>query len=268
MKISSNMAATYTIANLNRANNGASAAMKRLSSGLRINSPGDDPAGLAVSNKLDTQLRSLKQASRNVMDGISLVQTAEGALNEVSDMLTRMKELVTQGSSGTYTEEQKSSIQTELDSLNAEIRNICETTQFNKNNLLNTNDNIIIQLGANADQYLEIDGNAINLNQTLNIIEGAKITDTDIQEKVNKASASVSTIRGQLGAYQNRLEHTSNNLGVSEENMTIALSTIQDADMAEEMTNYTNYNVLTQSGIAMLTQANQRPQQVLQLLNS
>lgn len=268
MKINSNMAATYTIANLNKANNSASKVMQRLSSGLRITSAGDDPAGLAISNKLDTQVKGLNQANQNVMDGISLVQTAEGALNEVSDMLTRLKELATQGQNGTYDDTSKEAIQAEMNTLMDEIKNIKDTTEFNKTNLLSATEDIIIQIGANANQSMEISSEAIDLNQTIELLGDLNLDDANIQSKIDDAIKKTTEIRGKLGAYQNRLEHTTNNLGVSEENMTSSLSRIQDADMAEEMANYTQFNILTQSGIAMLAQANQRPQQILQLLNS
>ena len=267
MKISSNMAATYTIANMNKANSSMSTVMKRLSSGLRITSPGDDPAGLAICNKLKSQLGGISQAGRNVMDGISMVQTAEGTLNEVSDMLTRMKELMTQAKNGTYDTVQAENIQKEIDSLVGEINNIKDSTEFNKNSLLNLNEDMYVQIGANAGQQMSIDGKSINLYHTLKHLDRIKIDDTDSIDRVNKAIDATTEIRGQLGAYQNRLEHTSNNLGVSNENMTSALSTIEDADMAEEMANFTQYNVLTQAGMSMLAQANQRPQQILQLLN-
>lgn len=267
MKISSNMAATYTIANMNKANNSMSTVMKRLSSGLRITSPGDDPAGLAICNKLKTQLGGISQAGRNVMDGISMVQTAEGTLNEVSDMLTRMKELMTQAKNGTFSTADVENIQKEIDSLVDEINNIKNSTEFNKNSLLNLNEDMYVQIGANAGQQMNIDGKSINLYHTLKHLDNIKIDDADSIEKVNKAIEATTEIRGRLGAYQNRLEHTSNNLGVSNENMTSALSTIEDADMAEEMANFTQYNVLTQAGMSMLAQANQRPQQILQLLN-
>lgn len=268
MKISSNMLATYTINNLNKANNSASKAMQRLSSGLKITSAKDNPAGLAISNKLDSQVRDLNQASRNVMDGISLIQTAEGALNEVSDMLTRLKELGVQGKNGTYDETSKDAIQSEIDSLISEISNIQENTTFNNIEVFNSTEDIPIQIGSRTKQVMNIEASKINLDEVNTTLAGLDIDADDLQEKIDLAVNQVNTIRGNLGAYQNRLEHTSNNLGVSVENTTSSLSRIQDADMAEEMTNYTQYNIISQSGISMLAQANQRPQQVLQLLNS
>ncbi len=268
MKIRQNISALITINALNKADNAASKAMERLSSGLKINSAKDNAAGLAIANKLDTQSKGLDQANRNVMDGISMIQTAEGALNEVSDMLVRMKELVTQGVNGTYDDIDKANIQMEMDTLIEEINAIRDRTNFNGQSLLNANSDIMLHIGAGQDENLVVDGAAINLYQTTDLVNGLKLTDVDAQERINKAIERTSAIRGHLGAYQNRLEHTTTNLGVNEENVVAALSRIQDADMAEEMTAYTQYNVITQAANAMLAQANQRPQQVLQLLNA
>ena len=267
MKIRQNIPALLTINSLNKADNAASKAIQRLSSGLKINSAKDDAAGLAIANKLDTQVKCLDQANRNVMDGISMIQTAEGALNEVSDMLVRLKELATQGGNGTFDATDKGNIQMEMDALIDEINNIRKQTNFNGQNLFDVNENIMIQIGANKDQGLAIDGEDINLYQVTKYINGLEVDDMDIQDKVNKAIKANSSVRGKLGAYQNRLEHTANNLSVNEENTTAALSRIQDTDMAEEMTNFTSKNIITQAANAMLAQANQRPQQVLQLLN-
>lgn len=268
MKISSNITATMTIANLNKANTSANTVMQRLSSGLKINSAKDNPAGLAIARKLSTQVAGLNQANDNAMNGISLIQTAEGALNEVHSMLNRIRELSVQGTNGVLTENEQEKIQTEIDALLEEIETTGKNTEFNKISILNTDNDIMIQIGANANQNMVIIGKDINLKQTTDIIDGLSLKDDDILQKIDDAVEMTSNIRGNLGAYQNRLEHTVSNLGVSEENMTASLSRIQDADMAEEMTNYTQYNVITQSGIAMLAQANQRPQQILQLLNS
>ena len=268
MKINSNMAATYTIANLNKANNSASQVMQRLSSGLKLNSSKDNPAAYAIAKKLNAQVKSLSQANRNVMDGISLVQTAEGALNEVSDMLTRLKELATQGLNGTYSTASKEAINAEMTTLTDEIKNIQNTTTFNKLNIFNVNEDIMLQIGANAHQTMKISADEVNLDALVQSLEGITTDTPNLEAKIEQAITDTTVIRGYLGAYQNRLEHTSANLGVTEENTTASLSRIQDADMAEEMTNYTQYNIISQSGISMLSQANQRPQQILQLLNS
>ena len=270
MKISSNMIATLTVANMNIANNNATLAMERLSSGLKINSAKDNPAGLAIAHKLGTQVKALSQASDNTMNGISMIQTAEGALNEVHAMLQRVRELTVQGANGSNSEDDRAKIQAEIDQLVEEIGKIQENTEFNKTKMLDMDENIVIQTGANSNQYVSMSGKEINLDQVTEIIQGLKLGEEndEMLEKMDEAIAVTSNIRGKLGAFQNRLEHTAANLGVSEENMTASLSRIEDADMAEEMTNYTQYNVISQAGIAMLAQANQRPQQVLQLLNS
>ena len=279
MKISSNITAMMTVANMNVASNSAAKAMERLSSGLKINSAKDNPAGLAISNKLSTQVKGLNQASDNVMNGISMIQTAEGAMNEVHSILNRMKELTVQGLNETLAEGDRESIQAEMDELIEEIKTIQKNTQFNQTNMLNMESDIMIQTGANASQALAINGAGINLGQTIKMIDGLKfedeldeanknnLDDKDRLTRVDEAIQMTSTIRGKLGAYQNRLEYTATSLGASEENTIASLSRIEDADMAEEMTNYTQYNVISQAGIAMLAQANQRPQQVLQLLN-
>lgn len=279
MKISSNITAMMTVAHMNVASNSAAKAMERLSSGLKINSAKDNPAGLAISNKLSTQVKGLNQASDNVMNGISMIQTAEGAMNEVHSILNRMKELTVQGLNETLAEGDRESIQAEMDELIEEIKTIQKNTQFNQTNMLNMESDIMIQTGANASQALAINGAGINLGQTIKMIDGLKfedeldeanknnLDDKDRLTRVDEAIQMTSTIRGKLGAYQNRLEYTATSLGASEENTIASLSRIEDADMAEEMTNYTQYNVISQAGIAMLAQANQRPQQVLQLLN-
>ena len=268
MKISSNIIASMTVAHMNKANNKASTAMERLSSGLKINSASDDPAGLAIAKKLNTQVKGLKQANQNVMNGISMIQAAEGALSEVHAMLNRLKELNVQSQTDALTDEDIEKIQAEVDALIEEIETTSKNTEYNKIPLLNSDNNIMLQIGANAYQEMEIDGKSIKLQQVVDILGTTKINDADMSEKIDEAIAKTSEIRGILGAAQNRLEHTTANLAVSEENMISSLSRVQDTDMAEEMTNYTQQNVISQAGMAMLAQANQRPMQVLQLLNS
>lgn len=280
MKVSSNITAMMTVANMNKANNSASKVMERLSSGLKINSAKDNPAGVAIAHKLSTQVKGLSQANDNVMNGISMIQTAEGAMNEVHSILNRMKELTVQGLNETLNESDRGNIQLEMDQLKEEIESIQKNTDFNKTNILDMDSNIMIQTGADASQALTIEGSKINLDDIIGVVKELKfkngvgdrdsITSQDdtMLAEIDKAIQMTSTIRSRLGAYQNRLEHAATNLGVHEENTMASLSRIEDADMAEEMTNYTQYNVISQAGIAMLAQANQRPQQVLQLLNS
>ncbi|ADZ82773.1 flagellin N-terminal helical domain-containing protein [Cellulosilyticum lentocellum] len=271
MKINTNMSAIRTLTSLTKANGSASKAMERLSSGLRINSAADDAAGMAISRKMNTQVKGLDQANRNAMDGISMIQTAEGALDEVHSMLQRMRELSVQASNGTYENADRETIEQEINQLMQEMEAMKERTQFNKMNLLDGSyENFTLHIGANKDQCMNIDGEEISIENILTPLQGIDIV-TKADEAIQKVDAAIektSAIRGRLGAYQNRLEHTVSNIQVSEENMTASMSRIQDADMAEEMTDYTQYNVISQAATAMLAQANQRPQQVLQLLNS
>ena len=410
MKISSNITAMMIVGNMGKASKKSTTAMERLSSGMKINAAKDNPAGWAISNKLDVQSQGLNRANQNSMDAISLVQTTEGALNEIHDMLNRIRELSVQSINDSNTTSDRVNIQSEIDELISEISTISERTDFNGIKLLDSDEKVMIQTGANAYEAMEIsgkdtklddvrailsdysvmknkdsetvgkiidaikaaepvedeyvslinsvledeatadkltpikkivdnynfDGSKPGLESLLNdiksstsetevknkimdynntnnsslfntikdIIDGSNEKDNELVKeisdalnatgdkiglikdilnkpepneqdtldnllnKVDRAVENVSKIRGILGAYQNRLEHTVANLDTSEENTIASLSRIQDADMAEEMSEYTLQNVIAQAGNAMLAQANQRPQQVLQLLNS
>lgn len=273
MKINHNIPAIRTLNELNKVNNKAADSMLRLSSGLRINSAADDAAGMAIANKMDAQVRGLRQANRNTMDGVSMVQTAEGALNEVHAMLHRMRELSVQAANGTYSKEDTEKIQQEIDQLTEEITRIGETTEFNQKPLLQGdgkggNIKVTLQVGANKGQTLEVEISDMRA-EALGIKDVKVTTQAEADDAITKydnAISMVSNQRSKLGAVQNRLEHTTKNLGVSEENLTASMSRIQDADMAYEMAQYTQQNVISQAATAMLAQANQRPQQVLQLL--
>ncbi|XEC95378.1 flagellin [Paenibacillus tarimensis] len=254
MRINHNITALNNHRNMSLNNVAAGKSMEKLSSGLRINRAADDAAGLAVSEKMRGQIRGLEQAQRNVQDGISFVQTAEGAMNEVSAMLTRMKELNVQKLNGTYTAADKANIDVELDELGGQIDSIMTDTKFN---------GTAITAGAT----IQSDDNA----QTIAI---AAITTTDFVgltsgstlANIETAIESVSTERATLGATQNRLEYTSNNLGTTVENLTASESRIRDTDMAKEMVELTKNNILLQASQAMLAQANSQPQGVLSLL--
>lgn len=357
---------------INTVNSGKS--MEKLSSGLRINRAGDDAAGLAISEKMRGQIRGLDQASRNAQDGISLIQTAEGALNETHSMLQRMRELVVQANNGTNTDEDKAQIQKEVSQLSTEITETAERTEFNtqklitgalgnkadytsafgvvasgkgvtidtsgaasgasftvtatantvtiKNNnglesqaiaingtalaegtvldfnklgikltatssaaadisgggvLKTTGNTATLQIGANKDQTLDISFNDMRA-EALGTGTGAYVSDVDVTSTtatqsfnerlqiIDDAIRQVSTERAQMGAYQNRLEHTIGNLNTSSENLTSAESRIRDVDMAKEMMQFSKNNILSQAAQAMLAQANQQPQGVLQLL--
>lgn len=243
--------------------------LQHLSSGYRINSAADDAAGLAISEKMRGQIAGLDMAVRNSQDGISLIQTAEGALNETHSILQRMRELAVQSSNDTNTDQDRQQLQTEVTQLLSEIDRIATTTQFNTKNLLDgTASNLNLQIGANQSQTLTFSISAMDT-------AGLSIGSVDISSFTGAQSAisaldtainTVSTQRANLGALQNRLEHTINNLSTASENLTAAESRIRDVDMAKEMMQYTKNNILQQAATAMLAQANQQPQLVLQLL--
>lgn len=264
-------------------------ATEKLSSGFRINRAGDDAAGLSISEKMRSQIRGLTQASRNAQDGISLAQTAEGALGEVTEMLQRMNELATQAQSGTLTADDQASIQAEVDALVTEIDRVKDATTFNNKKLLDGSmdgsDNAKttnILVGATGDAFNKIqikigDMSAKTLLGTLadgTTASGAFTADTgkfdithaDALKTIQDAIGKVSTQRSDIGAVQNRLEHTINNLDNVIENTTSAESQIRDTDMAEEMLNYSKNNILMQAGQAMLAQANSANAGILSLL--
>lgn len=272
MIINHNLAALNTLNRLNAATNAQSKAMQKLSSGLRINSAADDAAGLAISEKMRSQIRGLDQATNNAQNGISLLQTAEGALNETHDILQRMRELAVQGANDTNTTEDRDQIQTELNQLMSEIDRIANTTQFNTKNLLNGSFSATLQVGANAGQTISFSISAMNtggLGLGLSATNISVSTNADASTAISaldNAIKLVSTQRSNLGALENRLDHTINNLSTSSENLTSAESRIRDVDMAKEMSEETKDSILAQAAQAMLAQANQQPQQVLQLL--
>ncbi|OOB77718.1 MAG: hypothetical protein BEN18_09815 [Epulopiscium sp. Nuni2H_MBin001] len=400
MKINYNIPALQTNVALKRATNQQSTAMERLSSGLKINSSKDDPAGMAICQKLTAQVDGLNQANKNSMDGISMIQTAEGAMNEVHDMLSRLRELSIQSMNDTYTDTDRDKMQLELNELLKEIDRISEDTEFNDTKILNgsrdigqsgigivqtqtgtddqpavynltlpnprvagegftidgqafefydstegeytgtaigldinntaaqitntlaeieytnftlstdltltaksngtdgnylaANDGavapiqVLFQIGANANQltslYLEstgtdvlgltsnLEGNGFSETADINGAYGLNISNKEDADfalgAIDKAINKISEQRAYLGAYQNRLEYTVKSLDVTEDNLTGSLSRIQDTDMAEEMTEFTRTNIISQAATSMLSQANQRPQQVLQILQS
>ena len=265
--------------------------LEKLSSGYRINRAGDDAAGLAISEKMRSQIKGLETAQKNAQDGISLVQTAEGALTEVHSMLNRMTELATQSANGTYDDAvDRKNLQSEVDSLMSEIDRIADSTNFNGIKLLNgsgaigSTDGLQLQVGDTSDTYQTVGVKISSMKSdnigTMNASGTAPETGKDLSSiKIDSQSGAsdaikvikdainaVSSTRGDLGAIQNRLEHTINNLGVTAENMTAAESRIRDVDMAKEMMEFTKNNILSQAATSMLAQANQTPQGVLQLL--
>ena len=246
---------------------------EKLSSGYKINRAADDAAGLAISEKMRRQVRGLTQASANAQDGISAVQTAEGALNEVHDMLQRMNELATKAANDTLTSTDRSYIQSEMNALSTEITRTAEATEFNNQKLLDgsfTNKNL--QVGSETEDKNQINICIKNMSATTIGVQATAISVTSHEQakstitNIKTALQSISTQRSDLGAIQNRLEHTIKNLDNVVENTQSAESAIRDTDMATEMVKYSNNNILAQAGQSMLAQANQSNQGVLSLL--
>lgn len=275
MRINTNIMAlnAHRQLGINQAN--GAKAMEKLSSGLRINRAADDAAGLSISEKMRGQIRGLKQAARNAQDGISLIQTAEGALNETHSILQRMRELVVQaGNLGTNQEEDLTAIQDEIDQLISELNGISERTAFNGKTLMNgdyATTELVFQIGANSGQSMAL--TIANMGSTslgVNGIEVSAFTGSSSFDNavslIDGAIQKVSAERSKLGATQNRLEHTINNLNNAAENLQAAESRIRDVDMASEIMEFTKNNILQQAATAMLAQANIAPQSVLQLL--
>lgn len=263
MRINNNISALNTHRQMSVNTNNATKSMEKLSSGLRINRAGDDAAGLSISEKMRSQIRGLNQATSNAQDGISLIQTAEGALTEVSSMLTRVKELAVQKENGTYNTDDTANIKAEISALAAEINNIVTTTKFNGKDVFNEVTGFSIAIGHDGKSTLIVA--KAEIDKLTNGTDAAIKDDITITE-VDAAIVQVNTQRATYGSQQNRLEHTINNLGTTSENLTAAESRIRDTDMAKEMSEMTKNNVLTQAAQAMLAQANQQPQSVLQLL--
>ena len=273
MVIQHNIAAINSYRNLSINQNALSKNLEKLSSGYKINRAGDDAAGLAISETMRSQINGLNQAVNNANDAIGLIQTAEGAMTETHSMLQRMKTLTTQAANGTYTKTARDNIKAEIDALNKEITRIATTTEFNGEKPLNPakkGQNLTFFIGASADKT-----NAMTVGQltmtaaALTIDKIAVDTTTNAfkaMKSVDAAIERVSTYRANLGAAQNRLEHTVNNLKVTSENITSAESRIRDTDMADEITAYTKNNILLQAAQSMLSQSNAMPQGVLSML--
>jgi flagellin len=259
--------------------------MEKLSSGLRINRAGDDASGLAVSEKMRSQIRGLRQASTNVLNGISFIQTSEGYLQETQDILQRIRELSVQSANGIYTQEDRMQIQVEVSQLVDEIDRIASHAQFNGMNLLTgrfareEGENIItasiyFHIGANMDQRERVfigtmTAGALGIRQVGSGRIMSLSTPDDANRSIGVLDAALKTVnkqRADLGAYQNRLEHAVKGIDIGAENLQAAESRIRDVDMAAEMVEYTKNQILVQSGTAMLAQANVKTQSVLQLL--
>lgn len=269
MVVQHNLSSMNTNRQLGTVTEALSKSTEKLSSGYKINRAADDAAGLSISEKLRSQIRGLDKAASNAQDGISLIQVAEGALNETHSILQRMNELATQAANDTNTSTDRTAIQSEINQLVSEIDRIKDTTQFNSMQLLNGSfTGKYIQVGAQNGQILTISissMNAANLNVDAlcvsdNSSAGASMS--NIQAAVQKVSGQ----RSVLGAIQNRLEHTINNLNTTSENTSSAESRIRDTDMASEMVEYSKNNILQQAGQSMLAQANQQTQSIISLI--
>lgn len=274
MVVQHNLTAANTNRQLGITTNGLQKSTEKLSSGYKINRAADDAAGLSISEKMRNQIRGLNKASDNAQDGISLVQTAEGALNEVHSMLQRMSELAVQASNGTNDTQDRTALDNEVQQLKTEIERVGTTTQFNKMDILtgdfSSNNEKTLQVGANQDQVITIAisaltstvGSALDTKVKVGTASAAQSSISIIQNSITNLSA----LRSKLGALQNRLEHTVANLDNISENTQSAESRIRDTDMAEEMVQYSKNNILQQAGQSMLAQANQANQGVLSLL--
>ena len=276
MRINTNVAAMNTYSRLTAANTAKSNSLAKLSSGSRINKAGDDAAGLAISEKMKSQIGGLTQAKRNAQDGISLVQTAEGALNESHSILERMRDLAVQGGNGTLTTDDRNSINKELSALHEELTRISKTTEFNTKQVFSQDKDKAVaftfQIGANSGQTLSVsvsamDGESLLVSKLAEFkLDATGKNAGTMISNIDKAIAKVSDQRATLGAVQNRLEHTINNLTATNENLSDANSRIRDVDMAEEMMTFTKSNILSQAATSMLAQANAMPNSVLNLL--
>ena len=268
MVIQHNIAANNAYRNLSSNASNGQKNLEKLSSGYRINRSADDAAGLAISEQMRSKINGLDQASANASDAIGLIQTAEGALTETHSMLQRMVTLATQSANGTYNSTARAAIGEEVTALKAEIDRISSTTDYNGVKPIASTSNITVQIGPTAVETLSIaaakmDATSLGVN---GIAVGSVSDANSAITKINDAINTVSTHRAKLGASQNRLEHTINNLKTTNENMTAAESRIRDTDMAKEMAAFTKNNILNQAAQSMLSQANQQPQGVLSLL--
>lgn len=272
LTINQNIAALNAYRNLSNTQADLSKSLERLSSGFRINRAADDAAGLAISEGLRSQVGGLKVAVRNAQDGISVVQTAEGALTESHSILQRMRDLVVQaGNIGSVGADAKSNIQTEIGQLNLELDRIASTTQFNGTKLLDgtyTAAKGIFQVGANGGETIAVTAitDQSSTGLAVGTVDVSVGTTAANLTSIDAAIKSVSTTRANLGAVQNRFDHTVKNLNVAVENLSASESRIRDTDMASEMVAFTRAQILNQAGTAMLAQANQLPQSVLKLL--
>ncbi|WAH37687.1 flagellin N-terminal helical domain-containing protein [Alicyclobacillus dauci] len=268
--INHNIMSMFSLSAMNTNQSALQSSMQKLSTGKQVNTAADDAAGFAISQKMQSQINGLNQASQNSQDGISMLQTADGALSQTQDILQRMRTLAMQASNGTNTTSDIADIGTEVTQLQSQIDSIAQQTAFNGQNLLNGNSTVTLQVGANAGESMVI--NFTTMNTTALTVDAANVTITDYASaqtaltNIDNAIQAVNTQLANFGAYENRLNYTVNNLSTSSNNLTSAQSGITDTNMASEMANFTKNNVLQQAAVSMLAQANQQPQLVLKLL--
>ncbi len=269
LSVQTNVAAMDAHRNLVGTTGALQQSMERLSSGYRINKAADDAAGLAISQKLQAQVGGLDQAQRNAQDAVSLVQTADGSMNEVQSMLQRVRDLAVQYNNGTLSTSDKAAITNEVAQLCAEVSRIASQTKFNGIALLSGGGAITFQVGADDGETITVNARSLFGSGSSYDIDSAVFnfgSGTVTLASIDAAISSVSTARSTFGAVQNRLQHTLNNLSTYEENLSASNSNIQDVDMASEMVNFTKLQVLQQAGTSMLSQANSQAQSVLRLL--
>ncbi|ATH79483.1 flagellin FliC [Halomonas sp. 141] len=269
LSLATNITSLLVMNNLRTSQQAMQTSMQRLSSGLRINSAKDDPAGQAIANRMGAQIRGMNQAIRNTNDGISMVQTAEGSLNQINDNLQRIRELSVQALNGTNSSEDLASIQLEIDQRLEEITRVTEQSNFNGIPLINADRTLNIQVGANAGDVIGIRFSAMGL-QALGLEDFSVLDDSNATDKpmdvVDEAMKLVDRQRSYLGAVQNRFESVIDGLNTNIINTSAAQSRIQDADYAQEVSNLIRAQLLQQVGISMLAQVNQQPQVILRLL--
>ena len=274
LRINTNVASLAAMRTLNNTKNALDGTLERLSSGSRINRAGDDAAGLAISENLRAQIRGFRQAKRNAQDGVSLIQVSEGGLNEISNMIIRLRELAIQAASDTIGDKERSFTDREFQALKSEMDRIAETTSFNGNPLLNGRSGVFeFQIGVHNNPMADrIAFNAENSNVTLEALGmvgesvGTKVGAQTSLAALDDALMRVNSVRSDLGAMQNRLQSTINSLSISDENLSAANSRIRDADLAQEVSDMTKNNILMQAGISVLGQANAQSQAALKLL--
>ena len=265
LRVNTNVEAFSAHRALLQSNDKLAKSMERLSSGYRVNRAADDAAGLAISERMRAQIHGVAQATRNAQDGISLVQTAEGSLDEVHSMLQRVRELAVQYKNGSLSSNDRAALQSEVNQLASEIERIGSSAEFNGIKVLNAATTLTFQVGANDTDQVGVATISIGASIGSAVFALSSVANTDLDE-IDSAIDAVSQQRSTFGAVQNRFEHLMNGLSVYHENLVASESRIRDVDMAEEMVTMTKFQILQQAGTSMLAQANQLPQSVLSLL--